>query len=673
MSRTLSAPRWGIGAVLAGALALALMALQAFGPTPPATAAFTTGVCAGDNIVGRGASFARDAHQVFNGYFKLTFCAGTPGAGKINVTYEAQGSGAGRLSVKVRNGAPRFGMTDEPPVPSEINEMNQGVEVVGGSNVIDSNPDNDGLIHVVPAAVGAVAPLVNFPNGCDPTTLNDESRTDEGNEAMGGSPGSEFSRGLTRVRFSKDEFEKVWAKDATHDNWVEVFPELAGDTDCDKPIIRVVRFDESGTSFAFKDNLNAINGGRGWLTTFGSQGTGGTRRWPGFGADGGFGPREDCPKVVVGGVEVFPSGPGKDSVLPGGKSPGEGVAGPGQLTSACFNGNQGIVEKMVQTDGSVGYSDISTARRNSPSYAVTPRASSAAAFDNDIYWTQLPSGPGAGVFEEPTADADGFRSDGNEGSNCQSAVFTNAGNPLPSTLEDWSKVSGVNSAGAYAVCTLTYGLVFDDNADVWGNTPGEESKAATVLDYWESSLTPNAQAQLFTRDYSPLPAPILQLAQEGIEQVDWAKGEGGGPGPGPGPGPGGSGSGGGGGAALAPSPAPASNLFSLPKKSISSKTGGATVSAKLPGPGQLEMVGTAKVGKKQINVGRTVLKAGKAGTFSLQLKPSAAALRQLRKKGSLRVSLTLTFTPTGGEAKTTTTSVTLKLAKKGKAKKGGRR
>ncbi len=52
------------------------------------------------------------------------------------------------------------------------------------------------------------------------------------------------------------------------------------------------------------------------------------------------------------------------------------------------------------------------------------------------------------------------------------------------------------------------------------------------------------------------------------------------------------------------------------------------------------------------------------------MKPSAAAKQQLRKKGSLRVSLELTFTPTGGEAKAIATSLTLKLSK---PKKGGRR
>lgn len=676
MSRSHSAPRWGMGAFLAGFLALTLIALLAVAPAPRADAAFSTGKCAGDNIIGRGASFARDAHEVFNEYFKQEYCQGTLGFEKIDVTYEAQGSGAGRTSVKIRNGDPRFGMTDEPPVPKEIEEMNKGI--AGTPAAIDSDPTNDGLIHVVPAAVGAVAPLVNFPDGCPVMELDEESRT---------VAGASDPEDLARVRFSKDEFEKIWAKEETHDTWNEVFSELT-DPDCAVPIIRVVRFDESGTSFAFKDNLDTIDESRGWLEEFGSQGTGGTRRWPGFvGADGGYGPRTDCPKV--GEPPQFPNGPGKDSVLPGGNEPGEGEAGPGQLTSACFNGNQGIVSKMVETDGSVGYSDISTARRNPQSYAIEPGTG-----DNDIYWTQIPSGPGAGAFEEPTADPDGFRSDGELGSNCQGATFVNqAGGGLPTTLEDWSQVSGVNSAGAYAVCTMTYALVFDDNSDVWGGCPSEESKAKTVKDYWESNLTDEAQEDLFSRDYSPLPNDVLALAKAGIAQVDWEKGGAGACASGGGGG--GDGGGGGGttppaGDSSTPPPPPPSNLFSLTRTTISSKTGQAKIAVKLPGAGQLVLIGKARVqvpGKakkkrknrrnrkrtKTINVGRVVLNANKAGTYNLTLKPNGAAKKALRKKGRLQVTLTSTFTPVGGSAKTSTSKVTLKLNKPKKKKRAKRR
>ncbi len=55
---------------------------------------------------GAGASFAKDAHKVFNFNFKNAYCPGTPAP---YVTYEALGSGAGRHSMKVRNRTPRFG------------------------------------------------------------------------------------------------------------------------------------------------------------------------------------------------------------------------------------------------------------------------------------------------------------------------------------------------------------------------------------------------------------------------------------------------------------------------------------------------------------------------------------------------------------------------------------
>src|SRR6476469_5162762 len=86
MSQIQSAPRWGGRARVAGLLALAATALAALGPASPASADFTTGKCAGPNIIGRGGSFARDAQTTFNSNFKFTYCLGTPGFNSINVT-----------------------------------------------------------------------------------------------------------------------------------------------------------------------------------------------------------------------------------------------------------------------------------------------------------------------------------------------------------------------------------------------------------------------------------------------------------------------------------------------------------------------------------------------------------------------------------------------------------
>jgi hypothetical protein len=54
----------------------------------------------------------------------------------------------------------------------------------------------------------------------------------------------------------------------------------------------------------------------------------------------------------------------------------------------------------------------------------------------------------------------------------------------------------------------------------------------------------------------------------------------------------------------------------------------------------------------------------------LPVVPSGAGLRYLKAKHSLRAKVAVTFTPTGGTAKTLTKTVVLKLAKpKHKAKK----
>ena len=416
MSRTISAPRRGFSAALAGAIALALMALAVLGLAPQADAAFTTGKCAGADIVGRGASFARDAHNVFINNFKPIYCKGTPKL--AGVTYEALGSGEGRKAVKDRGLPPRFGMSDEPPTASEVNDMNSGGTFSGSVFTKDSDPTNDGNIHVIPAAVGAVAALVNFPDSCDVTKLDVASRTPEQNLDADGTPDD-----VVRVLFTKAEFEAIWSQGTSGDplvSWKNVFPELDAVAACEKPIIRVVRFDDSGTSFAFKDYLNSIDGGEGWLTTYVNSGDK-TRVWP---APAGA----EAP--AVGAVSPTESQCGT-TPAPGGKLEDE----LDHLTSGCQNGNGFLVAKLAATDGSVGYSDISTARSNSPSLAISPETN-----DNDTYWTQVQNG--SSTFEEPTSSPIGFRTDGPKGANCQETEFE--GVPA-TTFGDWSKTSAVSN------------------------------------------------------------------------------------------------------------------------------------------------------------------------------------------------------------------------------------
>lgn len=649
MSQIQSAPRWGGRARAAGLLALATTALAVLGPASPASADFTTGKCAGLNIQGNGASFAKGAQEVFNINFKNTYCAGTPGQGTINAAYNANGSGAGIATMQLRDNESRFAGSDDPPTPTQVALMNSGGKKEGEVVVPDGVSGNEGKAHVFPIAAGAVAPLVNFPEGCNPEAMSDEYST---------VPDSELpaKKALLRVRFPKAKFEAIWAG-AENTTWNAAIPGLGSQAGaCDVPIIRVVRFDKSGTTFAFKDYLRTIDVAEGWTTTYENGPNGiGNRQWPGA----TFGPRDDCGNK---------NGTNEAGVDPTG--PGSGLANDSDdhLTSSCENGNGGLVKKLIATDGSIGYSDIATARNASPTLAIDANAASA---PTTPYWTQVQNGktatntPGPANnydFTEPTADeVNGFRTTAasnpsQKGANCLETEFKNT----PSTtFGDWSLTSGANSAKGFGICTLTYGLAFDDNVGVFKKeiSAEEESKARTVKDYMESIVSPSGQATLFTADYAQVPNSLIGISRADVAEIGWNKaGSGGSGGGGGGTTTPGGGSGGGGGQTTI------SNQFTLTRKAISSKTGGATLSVKLPGAGKLDVMGTAKVGGKKITVGHLVLNAAKGGTFNLTLKPSGAAKKVLKEKGKLNVSLKLTFSPTGGTAKSSTSSLTLKLA-----------
>jgi ABC-type phosphate transport system substrate-binding protein len=614
MSDTTSAPQRGARAIRAGLLALVLAALIVVGLASQASADYITGKCAGPNITGEGGSFARDAQTKFNESFKTNFCIGTPGFGSINVTYSPEGSGAGVTAMTNRGLTPRFGGTDDPPTPLQVEQMNKGTT----KPAEDTEPKDDAKVHVFPIAVGSVVALVNFPDGCNPETLGDEFRTVSKKEI------EDFPtrKGLLRVRFPKALFEKVWAG-VSNAKWTEAFPQLSG-APCEIPITRVVRFDQSGTTFTLKDYLNTIEPAREWKTKFATTGANLTRDWP----NAEFGTGGQCGATAAPGKQ-------EDAI--------------DHLTSNCAKGNGELIKKLIAVDGSIGYSDLATARNNSPTLAVDATKTEAPVTP---YWTQVQNG--SGKFTEPTADeANGFKTAGaTKGSNCLSAEFKNT---PANSFGDWANASGVNSANGWGICTMTYALVFDDNAAAWGNTPEEEAKARTVKDYEESILTDTAQGLLFGADYAPLPAPFLALSRQAVSEIGWNK-------TGSTPPPTNpttpklpsTGGGGGGGVVI-------NNKFSIPRKTISSKTGGATFSVKLPGAGKLDMVGTAKSGKNKIKVGHVTLTVSKAGTYSVNLKPSGAAKAILKQKGKLSVSLKFTFTPTGGTASTSNSSVTLKL------------
>ena len=362
-----------------GLLVLATTALATLGPASQASADFTTGKCAGPNIEGNGASFAKTAQEVFNINFKNIYCAGTPGQGTINVAYNADGSGKGIKTMELRVKAVPFRRQRRSAHPGAggADELWRERSQRQASSMTGSAATR-GKVHVFPIAVGAVAPLVNFPEGCNPELLGDQFRTVSAAKITGRRPkkrccASASPRPSTRKSGQVLENAK----------WSEAFPELAGDSDCEVPIVRVVRFDASGTTFAFKDYLRTIEPARGWTTTYESGTSNGNREWPGA----EFGTGGQCTERAA---------------------PGSRPDNVDFLTSGCEKGAGKLVEKLIATDGSIGYADVATARNASPTLAINAGAASA---PTAPYWTQVQNG--SGNFTEPTADeTNGYRTNG---------------------------------------------------------------------------------------------------------------------------------------------------------------------------------------------------------------------------------------------------------------------
>jgi hypothetical protein len=109
-------------------------------------------------------------------------------------------------------------------------------------------------------------------------------------------------------------------------------------------------------------------------------------------------------------------------------------------------------------------------------------------------------------------------------------------------------------------------------------------------------------------------------------------------------------------------PPPPSNVITLGKVKPNTANGTATLSVTVPGAGVLTLSGK---GIKSQRAGAAGLRVGKpvagAGTVKLKIKAKGKTLKQLKAHGKVTVKVTVTFTPTGGTARSETKKVKLKL------------
>jgi ABC-type phosphate transport system substrate-binding protein len=637
-------------AACVGAIAVAALAPGA------AHAAFTTPPCNGDSIAGNGATFQATAEGLFTTQFAFsgqpTGCAGGSGA---TVTYTANGSGAGRRSLGDSNGGlnpgckrnlqVRYGASDDPPNSTQKSQMELGESnnADAGCTGGDKTPDDNGTLNTIPVAAGAVSIVVNMPRDDSNGICQAGANTDPGPVA-----------GTARFTASKALLEAAWAGDPSVDQWGELIPDIQGTGCATRPIIRVVRLDSSGTTFAFKDWLNHIDpsGTRGWLTTYNTP--------------------NDLP---------WPNAPA--------------VGSPDTATFKRGNGNPGVASGVQNNPGSIGYVELSVARQNS--FFDSGSGGTTSTIADPTFWIRVPNGSNAQT--EPTKDPGGtagagFRASAPAGANCDTVNFHDGSSPTlpPSTTSVWGNVSGVDSASGYGICTMTYILAFSDDGKVYnalsGDPAGEERKARTLKDFLLADLSDGNQNLLPSYDYSKVPAAVLPVARAGVNAIDFT----GGGSSSSSSSSGSSGSSGGstgGGDTPPPPPATPSSEFTLSSSKVG-RDGTLTFALQAPGAGAfaarasgvaayIPLVGEVAKKKKRkpkpknLTYGTGTATASAAGPVTLTIKPSAAASAALRTGRAIRVNVQITFQPAGGGTTSTQTKGLTVKGTKAKKKKRSRR
>jgi hypothetical protein len=576
-----------------------------------------------------------------------------------------------------RDGTVRIGASDFPPDPEEEANIDKGP--TGGQQ--------EGEIHVIPVASAAVAVVVHFPEGCalkgpvtgpadsGEDTENDDVSTGGGNDPKNEPTGDSELGDTLRLHLTAQALEEIWEHKITE--WGEIptptgsstlasyMTETVSGSDCDtKLIFRIARNDTSGTTSNFKAYLSLLpsNEEDGGVKLWKEGQVGSTNTaWPIAGADDP-------------GIPVEVPAVGKECTI---------ALSSNQICRANTEGGKSLAEAVKATNGSIGYLDLATARKEG--FVLT------AGKPNDLYWLPLQAvNPAISepskrisdplVFDEPTVHPEAHFSATSvleKGANCEKADYRGIPSASESpdkeaTLGNWANAIATGGS-AYPVCAITYDLAFQNDASVYGSGAPEEEKARTVKEYLSSVVSEPGQTKLPEFDYGLLPdttkAPLLEDAKKGVAAIEWN--------------PVGSG-----GSKEEPKPPPVttntntgppvvtpvvpSNAFSIASEKVKGKS--IVLSLVLPDPGKLQVKATGG----GVTVGSvSASTSGGKGTVTLAI--SKAALSKLAKaKGhKLTVKITVTFTPTGGTAASQTKTLTVtqaavtskkKASKKGKKK-----
>lgn len=415
--------------------------------------------CAGANIEAAGSSLQAEAQGVWNVTFNAptlvpapkTSCNGEYGSkGKPTVRYSATSSGRGFAAW---NEGTNFGKlafigTDNPPNAGEKAELESKNILQKGNQVL-----------TVPVLQGAVAVIVNLPEGCLAESTSAKHRLALDQTTLEGI----FAGTITEWGQIKDDGDKIVQNTAS------------GSPTChlNTAIKTAVREDGSGTTHIFKRFLHWSDEGS--LAT-----PSGSFTW--------------------------------DELSEGAR----GTLWPTGVGALRGSGSEGMVEAVENNPGSVGYANLADARDPAFSKFIPPTGGES----KQLFWAVVENTNISGVstYADPSANKDVAT---RTSANCQATEYANGVNsfPPPSVESAWNEVMAKQYSKTYAICGLTYDLVLANYGAFVGATQGE---ATTVRDYETYLLDKHGgQDEIAKHDYAALPLAPLNRATEGLSLIVW--------------------------------------------------------------------------------------------------------------------------------------------------------
>jgi ABC-type phosphate transport system substrate-binding protein len=250
---------------------------------------------------------------------------------------------------------------------------------------------------------------------------------------------------------------------------------------CNHKMTRVVRFDGSGTTYQFKNYLFQLNKKPVPCTE--------EKTWQ----------------------ELEPNGTGGKPNITWPED--EGCAVPrSEVTTAGVKGGGALVEKVIATEGGIGYAALPDAEAKIAKCKEEEEVKSIEGACKNIEILKVQNN-GKKKLEEATyvSPASG------EQANCATTKYKVPTAAQPSKTHtalnvDWSQVFGAaidttKSGGGYPLCTLTYDLAFSDYSNAGF---AEEGVETTVKDYLTGYLTASTgQADIASHYYDALPKGAL--------------------------------------------------------------------------------------------------------------------------------------------------------------------